>query len=176
MLVFEPRIFHDERGFFVQAWHETLYREAGLDVRFVQDNQSYSIPNVLRGLHIQHPNGQGKLVSVTAGAVYDVAVDVRHGSPTFGKHVAVVLTAEKRNQLYIPLGFAHGFCVLGEGATLTYKLTDFYSQPSEFGVRWDDPDLGIPWPLHNPIVSSKDLSYPCLKDIPTDRLPPYKAP
>jgi dTDP-4-dehydrorhamnose 3,5-epimerase len=137
----------------------------------VQDNFSRSSKGILRGLHFQEPNAQGKLVQVLAGAVYDVAVDIRRGSPTFGRWVGVELSADNRRQLWVPPGFAHGFCVLSESADFHYKCTDFYSPTSEHGIAWNDPDLGIPWPVTSPLLSAKDSAAPRLKDAPL--LPTY---
>ena len=175
VLIIEPRVSEDTRGFFMETWHQTRYRESGLPARFVQDNMSFSVRGTLRGLHFQHPHAQGKLVSVLQGEVFDVAVDIRVGSPTFGRWVGIVLSGGNRRQLYIPAGFAHGFCVTSETALLTYKCTDFYTPPAEGGVLWGDPDIGIEWPLCTPLLSSKDAAYPPLKEIPLERLPHYRA-
>ena len=173
VLVFEPKVFGDPRGFFFESWNEQRYREAGVAKAFVQDNVSRSARGVLRGLHFQNPRPQGKLVQVLEGAVLDVAVDVRLGSPTFGRHVAVELSAENHRQLWIPEGFAHGFCVISEHALFAYKCTDTWSQADERGVRWDDPDLGIEWPIAAPTLSSKDAVYRRLRDLGPDVLPTY---
>jgi dTDP-4-dehydrorhamnose 3,5-epimerase len=173
--IFEPKVFGDARGFFMETWNRNRYAEAGLDVVFVQDNVSRSSKGVLRGLHYQNPNAQGKLVQVLEGRVLDVAVDVRIGSPTFGKRVAVTLSDENFRQLYIPPGFAHGFCVLSETVVFAYKCTDFYNPSVEGGILWSDPDLRIPWEIENPLLSEKDKTYPRLKDIPEDKLPRYGA-
>lgn len=157
LVVIQPKIFGDSRGCFLETYNQKKYREIGIDEDFVQDNQSVSEKGVLRGLHFQNPKGQGKLVSVVEGEVYDVAVDVRKDSATFGKHFGLVLTAEKKNQFYIPPGFAHGFCVLSERAIFTYKCTEFYHPEHEHSLLWSDPDLGIEWPVENPEVSEKDL-------------------
>jgi dTDP-4-dehydrorhamnose 3,5-epimerase len=139
----------------------------------VQDNLSFSRYGVLRGLHFQHPNEQGKLVYVLQGTVYDVAVDIRMGSPTFGEWTAVILSAENRKQFYIPPGFAHGFCVLSYSALFTYKCTDFYTPAAEGSILWDDPDIGIEWPVSTPDLSSKDQNGLRLQDYPSERLPIY---
>lgn len=173
VLVVQPKVFGDARGFFVETWAEARYRAAGIAGPFVQDNISRSARHTLRGLHLQHPHGQGKLVSVVEGSVLDVAVDVRAGSPTFGQHVAVALSSEDHRQLWIPAGFAHGFCVTSEHAVFAYKCTDTYHQEAELGVAWDDPALGIPWPTREPILSARDRAHPRLADIARDRLPPY---
>jgi dTDP-4-dehydrorhamnose 3,5-epimerase len=171
VLVIEPKVIGDARGFFLETWHEPRYREAGITLSFVQDNLSKSRRGTLRGLHLQHPNDQGKLVSVPLGRVLDVAVDVRVGSPTFGRHVAVELSEENHLQLWIPPGFAHGFQVLSDEALFAYKCTAAYAPASELGVRWDDPALGIDWPLAAPTVSAKDAALPVLAAIDPARLP-----
>ena len=176
VLIFEPRVFRDDRGFFVETWNRDRYAGAGLPREFVQDNLSESAPGVLRGLHYQHPNGQGKLVGVTRGSVFDVAVDIRVGSPTFGRWVGVALSAEDGRQLYIPPGFAHGFVVNGDvRATFQYKCTAPYDPASEGSVAWDDPDLGINWPVAAPTLNAKDRDAPRLRDVPDDRLPRYEV-
>jgi dTDP-4-dehydrorhamnose 3,5-epimerase len=164
VLVIEPQVFKDDRGFFLQSYHEKQFWDAGLQVTFVQDNHSSSKRGTLRGLHYQLKHPQGKLVRVVSGEVFDVAVDIRQGSPTFGKWVGDVLSAENKKQLYVPQGFAHGFCVLSETADFLYKCTDFYTPGDEYGVRWDDPDININWPIENPVLSAKDEAAPSLKD------------
>lgn len=171
--IFEPKVFGDARGFFMETWNQARYAEAGLDVNFVQDNVSRSSQGVLRGLHFQNPNGQGKLVQILEGEVVDVAVDIRIGSPTFGQSAAVILSDKNFRQFYIPPGFAHGFCVLSETAIFAYKCTDFYNPSTEGGVLWNDPDLDIRWTIENPLLSEKDKANPRLKDIPPDKLPRY---
>ena len=166
VVIVEPRVFGDDRGFFMETFHSKKYADAGIPGPFVQDNFSRSAKGILRGLHFQEPHGQGKLVQVLAGSVYDVAVDVRRGSPTFGRWTAVELSAENRRQLWVPPGFAHGFCVLSERADFFYKCTDFYSPTSERSIAWNDPALAIPWPLSAPLLSPKDAAAPCLKDAP----------
>src|SRR5690606_19074709 len=156
VLVIEPDIFGDERGFFQETWNRARYAAAGIDVAFVQDNLSYSRRGTLRGLHFQNPHPQGKLVYVLEGEVYDVAVDVRAGSATFGQWVGVTLSAKNRRQMYVPPGFAHGFCVTSEMALFAYKCSDIYAPQAEGAVAWDDPDLGIEWPTREPILSGKD--------------------
>ena len=173
VLVIEPQIFGDSRGYFLETWHEARYREAGIPVSFVQDNVSFSRRGVLRGLHLQHPNGQAKLVTVLEGEVFDVAVDVRVGSPHFGKSASVTLSGDSKRQLFIPQGFAHGFCVTSETALFTYKCSDLYSPAAELGIRYDDPDLAIAWPVAEPTVSPKDAGYPRLRDVDPGRLPKY---
>ncbi|MGE0792534.1 MAG: dTDP-4-dehydrorhamnose 3,5-epimerase [Sandaracinaceae bacterium] len=176
VLSIEPRVFGDRRGFFCEIFQAQRYRDAGIVGEFVQDNVSRSAPGIVRGLHLQHPKGQGKLVWVFEGKVLDVAVDVRVGSPTFGRHVTQVLDAERMNQLYIPAGFAHGFAVLGESpATFAYKCTELYAPEHELAVRWDDPDLGIEWPTSAPQLSDKDRAAPRLCDVDPDRLPRWQG-
>lgn len=159
VILLEPKVFGDARGFFYESFNqETFHRLTGLDVRFVQDNHSRSAKNVLRGLHYQlPPKAQGKLVRVVAGEVFDIAVDIRKDSPTFGRWVAEVLSAENHKQLWIPPGFAHGFLVASEYAEFLYKTTEYYAPEHERGIRWDDPELAIPWPLKGePVLSNKD--------------------
>ncbi|MEP6907101.1 MAG: dTDP-4-dehydrorhamnose 3,5-epimerase [Pseudoxanthomonas sp.] len=170
-VVIEPAVFGDERGFFFETWNADRYGEHGLPARFVQSNVSSSACGVLRGLHYQWPNPQGKLVSVLEGEVYDVAVDIRRGSPHFGKWAAVLLSAENKRQLWIPEGFAHGFAVLSERAIFSYLCTAQYDKEADANVRWDDAEIAIDWPIADPVLSSKDLSAPCLRDISADRLP-----
>ena len=176
VLLIEPAVFGDERGYFMETYHVERYREAlGRDLTFVQDNVSRSRQGILRGLHLQNPHGQGKLVFVLEGEVFDVAVDVRLGSPTFGRYVSATLSAQNHYQLYVPPGFAHGFCVVSENATFAYKCTDFYRPDSEFGVAYDDPALGIPWPVSAPLLSAKDQKNARLSEIDPGRLPRYSA-
>ncbi len=146
VFIIEPRVFGDERGYFMETYNKADFHKAGITSEFVQDNQSNSKKGVLRGLHFQKQYPQAKLVRVTMGKVYDVAVDLRKGSPTYGKYVGVVLSAEKKNQFFIPRGFAHGFLVLSDVAEFTYKCDDYYHPEDEGGVRWDDPKIGIQWP------------------------------
>lgn len=171
VLLIEPQVFGDERGFFLETWHAQRYADAGLTIPFVQDNVSRSSRGVLRGLHLQHPHDQGKLVWVVEGEVFDVAVDVRIGSPTFGKWVFASLSDKNHCQLYIPPGFAHGFCVVSESALFSYKCTDLYQPTCELGVAFDDPALGIPWPVDHPVINAKDKSYPPLSAVDPARLP-----
>jgi dTDP-4-dehydrorhamnose 3,5-epimerase len=166
VLLIEPKVFGDERGFFFESYHAGRYAEAGIPARFVQDNVSRSVRGTLRGLHFQEPHAQGKLVQVLAGAVYDVAVDIRRGSPHFGQWVAYELSAANKLQLWVPPGFAHGFCVISESADFMYKCTDLYNPSCERGIAWDDPTLGIPWPVGQPILSAKDRAAPRLADAP----------
>lgn len=173
--IIQPQRFGDARGYFMETYHAQRYRQAGIDVVFVQDNLSRSRKGVLRGLHYQHPNGQGKLVQVLEGAVLDVVVDIRRGSPTFGKWVAVELSADNGLQMYIPVGFAHGFVVLSDWALFSYKCTAFYDPTTEGGVLWNDPQLGIDWKIVDPILSEKDKRNLPLAAIPPERLPQYGA-
>ena len=170
VLLFEPVVYGDARGFFVETWNRARYVEAGLDVDFVQDNLSLSAKGILRGLHFQSPNPQGKLVQVLEGEVFDVVVDLRRSSPAFGQWEGVALSGESKRQMYVPPGFAHGFLVLSESALFQYKCTAFYSPKDEVSLRWDDPDLDIRWPVAKPQLSAKDQNGLLLKDIPPDRL------
>ncbi len=174
VLIIEPKVFGDARGFFKETYFAQRYADAGVSSTFVQDNLSKSSKGVLRGLHLQHPHGQGKLVQVVIGEVFDVAVDVRVGSPTFGKWVGVALPADNHRQFWIPPGFAHGFCVTSDEALFSYKCTDGYHPECELGVLWSDPALGIEWPIAEPSLSDKDQAYPRLSEIPTDTLPRYE--
>ena len=169
-LIIEPDVFGDARGFFMESWSRSRYAAAGLDFDFVQDNFSFSRRGILRGLHFQNPNAQGKLVSAWQGEVWDVAVDLRRNSPTFGKWAGVTLSSENKRQFYVPAGFAHGFVVTSETALFHYKCTATYSPKDERAVRWNDPALGIAWPMTEPILSKKDEGAPYLADIPADWL------
>ena len=173
VMAIEPDVFVDERGYFFETYQAARYVEAGIPGTFVQDNLSYSKRGVLRGLHLQNPHAQAKLVYVPAGEIFDVAVDVRRGSPSFGRWVAMRLSSDNRRQLYIPAGFAHGFCVLSDWAHVIYKCTDFYDPAAEVSVLWNDPDIGIDWPVRDSRLSSKDGAAPLLKDIDPQRLPAY---
>lgn len=164
-LIIEPKIFGDDRGFFYETYQAERYKAAGISLDFVQDNRSRSSKGVLRGLHFQKNKPQGKLVTVTQGEVFDVAVDLRKDSPTFGQHVSVLLTGDNRVQFYIPPGFAHGFCVLSDTADFQYKCTDYYDPADEGGLLWNDPELAIAWPLTNPTLSAKDSVQPTLDQI-----------
>lgn len=169
VLRIEPRIFTDSRGSFSEVWKDAPYAALGMTLPFVQDNMSHSVKGTLRGLHFQEPTAQGKLVQVMAGTVWDVAVDVRRGSPTFGKWVGFELDATRLHQLWIPPGFAHGFLVLSEHATFLYKCTAHYSPQHERSIRWDDPALAIAWPLtpgQKPLLSGKDAEAPTLAEAP----------
>lgn len=174
VLLLEPKVFGDERGFFVETYRESVFAEAGLDVTFVQDNQSRSRRGVLRGLHYQLIQPQGKLVRAATGRVFDVAVDVRRGSPHFGRWFGTLLDDVTHRQMYIPPGFAHGFVVLSEVADFVYKCTDYYHPQSEQGIRWDDPQIGIEWPaeiLDALALSAKDRELPLLADQAAELLP-----
>ena len=180
VFLFTPKTFGDERGFFMQTYQTREYAAAGLDAVFVQDNMSRSCAGTVRGLHYQLKNPQAKLVSVLRGRVLDVAVDIRRGSPWFGKHVAVELSEENRRQFFIPRGFAHGFRVLSGSADFFYKCDNFYAPGDEYGIRWNDPALGIDW-LWNPgeaqaaLTSPKDLAAPALAEVPEANLPVYEG-
>jgi dTDP-4-dehydrorhamnose 3,5-epimerase len=170
LVVIEPKVFGDPRGFFMESWNLRKYQEAGVGVTFVQDNISVSKRGALRGLHFQNPNPQGKLVSVLQGEVLDVVVDLRLNSPTFGRWEAVALSSENKLQFYVPPGFAHGFVVLSDTAMFHYKCTEFYSPKDELTLLWNDPALGIEWPVKDPVVSEKDSKGHCLKDLPREKL------
>lgn len=174
VLIIEPAVFADDRGFFFELWHQTRYAALGLPDTFVQDNISCSRQGILRGLHVQEPFGQGKLIQVIEGEVFDVAVDVRVGSPTFGRWVGKRISAENRLQIYIPPGFAHGFHVMSETAVFLYKCTEFYRPDTELSIAWNDPSLAIDWPRTDPILSKKDAAAPTLAEIPRDRLPKWR--
>jgi dTDP-4-dehydrorhamnose 3,5-epimerase len=165
VLVLKPAVHVDTRGFFMESYSARTFQSLGLHVHFVQDNHSRSMKGVLRGLHYQVNPGQVKLVRAISGAIFDVAVDIRHGSPTFGRWFGQVLSEDNFLQLYVPAGFAHGFCVLSERADIAYKVNTFYSPPDERGLRWDDPEIGIDWPVSDPLVSERDRHHPALADI-----------
>lgn len=167
-----PRVFGDARGFFLETFSAARYAEAGIGPAFVQDNWSRSAKNILRGLHLQHPDAQGKLVSVMSGAVYDVAVDVRVGSPHFGKWFGCELSESNKQQLWIPPGFAHGFCVLSAQADFVYKCTQLYAPQNEVSVLWSDPAIAIDWPVKEPLLSKKDAAALTLAEL-TERLPRF---
>jgi len=173
VLVLEPDVFSDERGFFLETWSSTRYENAGIQGSFVQDNVSFSNKGVLRGLHFQYPQSQGKLVQVLSGQVVDVAVDIRVGSPTFGQWVSEVLSDTNHRQVYIPPGFAHGYCVTSDAAIFSYKCTDFYNPASENGIIWNDPDLNIDWPVKKPVLSPRDAKYRRFNDFRPDKLPQF---
>jgi len=171
VIILEPVVYRDSRGFFLETYHIEKYREAGINGTFVQDNHSCSRQGTLRGLHYQLKNPQGKLVYVGRGEIFDVAVDIRRGSPTFGRWEGARLSAENRRQLYIPEGFAHGFCVLSEEADVFYKCTDLYTPGDDYGILWSDPSLAINWPVSAPLLSDKDARNPLLADVPEENLP-----
>ncbi len=172
VLVIEPVVFRDPRGFFVETYHAERYAAAGIDAVFVQDNHSRSERGTLRGLHAQERFPQAKLVRAIEGEIWDVAVDIRIGSPTFGRHVAVTLSADDQRQIFVPAGFAHGFCVVSERAQVEYKCTDYYHPEDELRVLWSDPELAIPWPVPEPRLSEKDRTAERLAAL-RDRLPRY---
>jgi dTDP-4-dehydrorhamnose 3,5-epimerase len=165
VVVIEPDVHHDGRGFFLETYHADRYREHGIPGPFVQDNHSRSTAGTLRGLHLQLKRPQGKLIRVIEGAIFDVAVDVRRGSPAFGRWVGVTLTADGFEQVYVPPGFAHGFCVVSEVAQVEYKCTDLYDPASEIGVAWNDPAIGIVWPVREPLLSARDSRHPLLSEL-----------
>lgn len=171
VVIVEPSVFGDRRGYFMETFQDSRYKEVGISEEFVQDNISFSVGRSLRGLHFQNPHGQAKLVQVLRGEIYDVAVDIRYGSSTFGRWTGTVLSEDNHHQLFIPRGFAHGFCVISETALFSYKCSDIYVPEAEGGIFWKDPDLGIDWPLKNPILSDRDRAYPMLKEITVNRLP-----
>lgn len=172
-LVIEPAVHGDTRGFFYESFHAEKFAQAGLELKFVQTNVSRSAQGVLRGLHYQWPHPQGKLVSVLEGEVYDVAVDIRRGSPTFGQWAAAVLSADNKRHFWVPEGFAHGFAVLSEQASFVYQCTALYDREADAGIRWNDAQIGVDWPLAQPSLSDKDQRAPFLADVPPERLPPY---
>jgi len=159
-----PRLFPDHRGYFLETWQQQKLANLGFSEKFVQDNLSYSKQGVLRGLHYQYPTWQGKLVLAVQGEIFDVAVDIRRDSPTFGKWYGQVLNDQSHEQLYIPPGFAHGFCVLSESARVLYKCTDYYAPGEEFTLLWNDPEIGIDWPVKDPILAAKDAQGMRFKD------------
>lgn len=175
VLLIEPQVFGDPRGFFYESYNEAKFREAGIDAHFVQSNVSRSVRGVLRGLHYQWPNAQGKLVGVVEGEIFDVVVDIRRGSPTFLQWVGELLTADNHRQFWIPEGFAHGFCVLSEYATFAYQCTALYDAKADAGIRWNDATIGIDWPISKPMLSDKDARAPLLSEVPAERLPTFVA-
>ena len=170
VIVVEPTVFQDARGFFLETYHAERYRAHGIAAAFVQDNHSRSVARTIRGLHLQVGRPQAKLIRVIHGTIWDVAVDVRRGSATFGRWVGVELSAENHRQCFIPAGFAHGFCVLSEAAEIVYKCSDFYDPASEVGIVWNDPTLAIAWPIDEPLLSERDRHHPTL-DAVSSRLP-----
>ena len=165
VLVIEPRVFQDNRGVFYESYSKRIYQEAGIEADFVQDNHSVSQQGTLRGLHYQRGKGQAKLVRVTHGEVFDVVVDIRKDSPAFGQWEGIILSAQNFKQVYIPVGFAHGFLVLSDRAEFLYKCSEYYAPKEERGVRWNDPDVAVDWPIENPILSEKDKCLPFLREI-----------
>jgi dTDP-4-dehydrorhamnose 3,5-epimerase len=174
VLVIEPDVYADDRGYFLETFRDSRYDDAGIRGPFRQDNLSFSTARVLRGLHLQHPGDQAKLVYAIEGDIFDVAVDVRVGSPRFGHWVGVRLTADNRRQIFIPEGFAHGFCVISERARVAYKCNTYYDPKTEMSVLWNDPDIGIAWPVAGPRLSAKDAAAPKLRDIDPARLPCFE--
>ena len=168
--IIEPRVFEDDRGYFLETFHGERFKSSALLHVFVQDNLSFSVKNTLRGLHFQVTRPQAKLVQVISGEIFDVAVDIRPTSPSFGRWVGVHLSEHNKRQVLIPEGFAHGFCVLSECAHVTYKCSDFYDRDDEGGILWSDPDIGIDWPAIHPIVSAKDARLPVMRDLPPEKL------
>ncbi len=169
IIIIEPELFQDDRGYFMEMYHRAKFENAGIEGNFVQDNRSRSRKGTIRGLHYQLGKPQGKLIWTLSGKVFDVAVDIRRKSPTFGKWLGIMLSSENKKSIYIPPDFAHGFCVLSEEAEIFYKCTEFYSPENERTIRWDDPDLAIAWPIRDPILSAKDAAAPLLKEA---QLPP----
>jgi dTDP-4-dehydrorhamnose 3,5-epimerase len=172
--IIEPKVFGDERGFFIETYNQQRYQDAGINEIFVQDNLSFSRKGILRGLHYQKPMMQGKLVQVLQGEVYDVGVDIRQGSPTFGQWHGIILSADNKRQFYVPPGFAHGFLVISETALFSYKCTDLYDPEGEVSIAWNDPELNIDWPINAPQLSAKDQQARCLKDLSEQELPVYE--
>jgi len=166
VILVEPQVFPDERGFFMESFKESIFKENGINTKFVQDNHSHSIKGTLRGLHYQkNPSAQAKLVTALKGEIFDVAVDIRKGSPTYGKWVGEILSEKNHKLLYVPQGFAHGFCVLSEEADVTYKANNEYSPETDRGLLWNDPKVGVKWPIEKPITSKKDEQQPLLENI-----------
>jgi dTDP-4-dehydrorhamnose 3,5-epimerase len=165
LLIIEPKVFEDNRGYFMETHHQERFQSAGFNGNFVQDNLSFSTKGTLRGLHFQITHPQAKLVQAITGEIFDVAVDIRPESSTFGKWSGALLSEKNRRQLFIPEGFAHGFCVISERAHVAYKCSDYYSPEDEGGILWSDPAVAIDWPVENPVLSEKDLQYPCLADL-----------
>jgi dTDP-4-dehydrorhamnose 3,5-epimerase len=171
--VIDPAVFGDHRGYFMESYQRRRYAENGIDAVFIQDNISFSVRNTLRGLHYQYPRGQAKLVQVLQGEIFDVVVDIRKGSPTWGQWFGVTLSADNKRQLFVPEGFAHGFCVTSETALFGYKCIDYYLPEDEGGICWNDPQIAIQWPVKDPILSDRDQHYSELNEISTERLPLY---
>jgi dTDP-4-dehydrorhamnose 3,5-epimerase len=168
LVLIEPQVFGDERGFFVETFSQDAWRELGVEVDFVQHNHSRSAAGTLRGLHFQTSPGQAKLLRCPRGKIFDVAVDLRKGSPTFGRWEGYVLDDEKHRQLFVPVGFAHGFCVLSDVADVTYLVSSYYDPETEAGIRWDDPEVGVEWPVEAPLLSQRDIDAPLLSKVAAD--------
>lgn len=166
VMVLKPGVIEDQRGFFMESYSAKALAALGIEVSFVQDNQSRSVRGTLRGLHFQSSPGQGKLVRVAAGRIFDVAVDIRQGSPSFGQWFGQELSAENFLQMYVPVGFAHGFCVLSDQADVLYKCTSFYDGQTERGLAWNDPAVGVAWPVNDPVLSDRDQAQPMLQELP----------
>jgi len=173
VLILEPKVFQDDRGYFLETWNKTRYEKIGVPVHFVQDNISLSKRGILRGLHFQYPQSQGKLIQVLLGEVLDVVVDIRVGSPTYRQWIGEVISESNHRQMYVPPGFAHGYCVISDKALFSYKCTDFYNPATEHGIIWNDPEIGIEWPTEQPVLSPKDKAYPRLKDLEPENLPQF---
>jgi dTDP-4-dehydrorhamnose 3,5-epimerase len=170
----EPDVYADKRGFFMETYQHIRYKDCGIDRTFVQDNLSFSFQGTLRGIHFQYPRPQAKLIQALEGEVFDAVVDIRRGSPHFGRWASAILSDQNKHQLYVPEGFAHGFCVLSERALVHYKCSEFYAPDCEAGILWSDPELNINWPVKTPVISEKDSRYIFLRDLPVDRLPVYE--
>jgi dTDP-4-dehydrorhamnose 3,5-epimerase len=175
VLIIEPKVFQDSRGFFMEIYHQERYKEIGIDDVFVQDNFSHSNQNVLRGLHYQLKHPQAKLVHVIKGTIFDVVVDIRQGSPWFGQWIGKELSEFNGRQIYVPKGFAHGFCVLSETADVLYKCSDIYRPDDERGIHWSDPEIGIQWPVDNPLLSEKDSKFLRLDSVGPEHLPIFEG-
>ncbi len=175
VFLIEPDVFKDTRGFFMETYNQRKYAEAGIDQVFVQDNYSHSKYGILRGLHYQLKNAQGKMVFVITGEIFDIVVDIRIGSPRFGQWFGTHLSAENRRQIFVPEGYAHGFIVLSESVDVIYKCTDFYTPGDEYGIFWADPTIGIDCPIKNPVLSDKDSKNPKLREIPEELLPAFHS-
>jgi dTDP-4-dehydrorhamnose 3,5-epimerase len=173
LVILEPHAYEDNRGYFMETYQMARYRDLGIEVSFVQDNVSYSRKGTLRGLHYQHPQAQDKLVQAITGEIFDVAVDIRRGSPTYGQWSSALLSEKNHRQLFVPGGFAHGFCVLSETAYVLYKCSNYYSPETEGGILWSDPDLAIQWPIQGPLVSPKDTAHPTLCQVARNMLPSF---
>ena len=177
VLIIEPQVFQDPRGCFLETYHANRFKAAGLRSAFVQDNLSFSVKGTLRGMHFQVNHPQSKLVQAITGEIFDVAVDIRPESPTFGRWVSTHLSEQNKRQLLLPPGFAHGFCVLSKNAYIAYKCSEYYRPDDESGIFWSDPSIGIDWPIKDPIISDKDRQLRCLSDLPPEKLyNPEKAP